>query len=698
MAVMRHTQPMSLVHRLLVAVLLLVGLPVGASALPVIPGAPTSYGMDTRAAYACGSDPAIIKVTNLNDSGTGSFRAAVTASGPRVVIFERSGYISITSNINILNPCLTVAGQTAPSPGITIRGSGSIPTETTIYINTHDVLMQHLAIRPGASTCNGGLQVYGGDQQNIVFDHMSFSWGQDENLGFNWTNGQSTQATVWRSVFAEGLYQAAGSNVCTGGGVSNGHGILIDTDARHVAVIQSVFASNYERNPYMLGRTNTALINNLQYQVHGPWGFFFNNGSVCGPSCGTNDPWYSSAVGNRYIKGPNSCCTGGGDDASAYFFRLSVNATDSPDIAGNKLYTRDNTVANQDGTVIEFSNSYSYDPRTGISTYPTEAPLPVGLSVMSSALVEAFVTTNSGSRPADRDAVDTRIFAYITARGGGNGYISTPATVGGYPTLATNTRTLTVPANPHTTATSGYTVLEDWLHEYAGVVEGFTVPPPGPSDPGAATGTVVVSANFTGVTALPLTSYVSGTGGGWALQTGSTGVLQLSNAGRLESHATNEGALTLATGAPISNQYDIDVDIRVLSRIAGSSYGVWGRALPLINTGYFFNIDSDSATLSIIEVVNAVYTSLMSCSITLTPATTVHLTFRMRNAGQFALVGGVLCTSTFNNDITTAGFAGLSAYGSTVDTDSTGIHFDNFVVTDVQTLYQGMIFRYRFKH
>jgi hypothetical protein len=81
----------------------------GVNYLPVVPGA-YGYGMETRAAYACGTLPTILRVTNLNDSGAGSFRAAVEASGPRVVIFEVSGYIEMASIIWINSPCLTVAG------------------------------------------------------------------------------------------------------------------------------------------------------------------------------------------------------------------------------------------------------------------------------------------------------------------------------------------------------------------------------------------------------------------------------------------------------------------------------------------------------------------------------------------------------------------------------------------------------------
>ena len=128
--------------------------------LPVVPDG-KGQGMETRAAYGGSADPTVYRVTNLNDSGAGSLRAALTAAGPRVVIFEISGTIALNSDIYIGNPYLTVAGQTAPSPGITIKNFG-------FFVNTNDVLLQHFRIRPGAGTCNSGLQVYGGNQHNIV--------------------------------------------------------------------------------------------------------------------------------------------------------------------------------------------------------------------------------------------------------------------------------------------------------------------------------------------------------------------------------------------------------------------------------------------------------------------------------------------------------------------------------------------------
>ena len=140
--------------------------------LPVFPGA-QGFGTETPA----GRGGKIIKVTNLNDSGSGSLRAALTASGPRIVVFEVSGTISLANKIRVYNPYLTVAGQTAPSPGITIKNYAW-------DIRTHDVLIQHVRLRVGdADPANLGgdaldaLQVRENsdseDVHNVVLDHVS---------------------------------------------------------------------------------------------------------------------------------------------------------------------------------------------------------------------------------------------------------------------------------------------------------------------------------------------------------------------------------------------------------------------------------------------------------------------------------------------------------------------------------------------
>src|SRR5690348_1308087 len=130
-----------MIPRLLLAAAVLTLGANSAKALPVIPGA-AGYGMDTPA----GRGGKVMRVTNLNASGAGSLKACASdTSGPRVCIFDVSGTIRITQDLMIRYGNLTIAGQTAPSPGIMIRGAA-------IKIQANDVLIQHIRVRAGDDT------------------------------------------------------------------------------------------------------------------------------------------------------------------------------------------------------------------------------------------------------------------------------------------------------------------------------------------------------------------------------------------------------------------------------------------------------------------------------------------------------------------------------------------------------------------
>jgi len=171
--------------------------------LAVVPGA-AGFGMTTRAAYGGGVNPAILRVTNLNDAGTGSLRAALEASGPRTVVFGVAGTITLTSTIKVRNPYLTVAGQTAPGEGIVVRGE-------TVQILTHDVVVRQMRFRPGdATTTNAGdadgltIRAESAPIGDIVLDHVDMIWGPD--MGGLALLGPVSNVTVQYSIMGEGLY------------------------------------------------------------------------------------------------------------------------------------------------------------------------------------------------------------------------------------------------------------------------------------------------------------------------------------------------------------------------------------------------------------------------------------------------------------------------------------------------------------
>ena len=160
------------VGRIAAAVALACGMAPLANAVPVLPGA-IGHGISTPA----GRGGAVIRVTNLEATGTGSLKACVDASGPRVCVFEVSGTITLPDDLTIRNRYLTIAGQTAPSPGITLRGAG-------LLVKASDVLVQHIRVRPGDATSGeppsnrDGLKIEAPETApiaNIVIDHCTFT-------------------------------------------------------------------------------------------------------------------------------------------------------------------------------------------------------------------------------------------------------------------------------------------------------------------------------------------------------------------------------------------------------------------------------------------------------------------------------------------------------------------------------------------
>ncbi|WP_207493804.1 polysaccharide lyase [Aridibaculum aurantiacum] len=145
-----------------------VRLPEGA--IPAFPGA-WGAGMFTTG----GRGGKVIAVTNLNDDGAGSLRAALETEGPRIIVFRVAGTIKVNKDLNINHPDITIAGQSAPGDGICIAG--------TLNINTHNVIIRHLRVRRGVPTGGQGDDNIGGNpDHHIIIDHCSTSWGMDENI------------------------------------------------------------------------------------------------------------------------------------------------------------------------------------------------------------------------------------------------------------------------------------------------------------------------------------------------------------------------------------------------------------------------------------------------------------------------------------------------------------------------------------
>ena len=141
--------------------------------IPAFPGA-EGGGMFTFG----GRGGKVLTVTNLNDSGPGSFRWACEQGGARIVVFNVSGIIRLKSPIFVRAPYITIAGQTAPGDGVIIAGE-------SFQVDTHDVIVRHMRFRRGETLVWHREDSFGGNPVgNIMIDHCSCEWGLDENISF----------------------------------------------------------------------------------------------------------------------------------------------------------------------------------------------------------------------------------------------------------------------------------------------------------------------------------------------------------------------------------------------------------------------------------------------------------------------------------------------------------------------------------
>jgi hypothetical protein len=433
-------------------------LPLNALAIPVIPGA-AGFGIETPA----GRGGAIYRVTNLNSAGEGSLRACVDATGPRVCVFETSGVIRLDADLSIRNPYLTIAGQTAPSPGIMLRGAG-------LRVSASNVLVQHIRVRVGddstgpAPANRDALKIESPAAQpvsNIVIDHCSFSWSVDEVASI-WEGAR--QITLRNNVFSEPLNESIHPSD-SGGVEPHGYGVILgpaDNNVGDITLVGNLMAHQVSRNP--LAYSSFVMVNNVVY----------NHGDVDVMVANRGVPTASAIVGNVFVRGPSSVGT---------IRPVYVRGGSGVDVvqSGTKVYLFDNQ---SQGSVAAdpWSNAWVQAPVNLSSVYTNSAPLwPKGLVAQpaSGDIVLGAVLQQAGARPADRDSVDSRIVSQVRSRTGAiincvaaDGSSRCALNAGGWPSMVQRTRALSVPANPEVAGSDGYTNLEKWLQRMAAEIEG----------------------------------------------------------------------------------------------------------------------------------------------------------------------------------------------------------------------------------
>jgi len=486
----------------------------------------------------------VYRVTNLNNSGPGSLRDGIDSQErPRIIVFEVSGTIVLERPMTLEhhNSYLTIAGQTAPSPGITLKDYGA-----SIRSVNHDVLIQHLRVRPGDKSIGGRLKgwtrvagtvysiplsvqpdthyrggsvwyngeripeapdktknvgantwdwedrvlyvnvgenpdngvlqygvsksaisdpltissAYDGDMitspYNIVIDHNSFTWGGDMNV-----MSGADRATFTNNLISESLHHPLHPKGPHSKGLYTLSYCKGASGAILTAIVKNMISHSADRNP-TISSGYAAVANNFLYDT-GPTGSFMTDDT----SGRKKGPVKASFVANFVER----------TDRTRRTRPIQLRSRESPE---SRIYLSEDNIV--DGVTIT-------DPWNSVHVgqqfpWPTYAPLPkykraltqddavwpAGYEPMPAVEVRDYVLANVGARPADRDPVDARLISNVNNSVAH--IIASQDDVGGWPDLAENHRSLTLPDNPDEIQPSGYTALEEWLHGFAAEVEG----------------------------------------------------------------------------------------------------------------------------------------------------------------------------------------------------------------------------------
>ncbi|GAA5069225.1 pectate lyase family protein [Lysobacter panacisoli] len=359
----------------------------------------------------------ILRVTTLAASGPGSFAEALNTPGPRIVVFEVGGVIDLDmKELRITEPFLTIAGQTAPQPGITFIKGG-------LTIATHDVVIRHVRVRPG----DGNRPKWSGDidaittvrgAHDVIVDHCSLTWATDENLSASstrfhgesekqWMEAASRRITYSNNIIAEGLANATHAKG------EHSKGTLIHDHVNDVLIVGNLYAHNYERNPLFKGGARGQVLNNLIYDP-GQRGVHYNL---------IAEEWLGHPYSRGQVVARGNVMRAGISTEEVAFF--SVGGSGDLDV-----FLDDNLAVDRLGNPLPQQGRYTTTP-IHIDAMKRAPALPPGVALLSSAKVQDAVIANAGARPWDRDDVDRRILAdAIEGRGR---IIDSQEQVGGYP-------------------------------------------------------------------------------------------------------------------------------------------------------------------------------------------------------------------------------------------------------------------------
>ncbi|ASB48047.1 pectate lyase family protein [Alkalitalea saponilacus] len=385
----------------------------------------------------------VIKVTSLEDFGPGSFREAVMASGPRIVVFEVSGTIELKTRLTIRNGDLTIAGQTAPGDGIAIANH-------EVYVDADNVIIRFMRFRVG-DTADAEYDALGGRfRKNIIIDHCSMSWSTDECVSFY---GNDEFTLQW-CVISESLRMSAHEKGAHGYGAIWGgknasfhHNLLAHHDSRNPRF------GEFEGSAYALTNLvdfrNNIIYNwgnNSAYGAEGGNVNIVNNYYKPGPASRHRERIMSI---DKYLRDPERATYDiwGRFFIDGNFVEGSTRATNDNWTYGvyNQFHSKYGTVSDEDKAAMRLDSEHPINGN--VTTHTAEEAFDIVLEFAGASLV--------------RDAVDARVieetrngtFTYSGSRGSTNGIIDSQEDVGGWPELDS----LPVPVD-----TSGDGMPDEW--------------------------------------------------------------------------------------------------------------------------------------------------------------------------------------------------------------------------------------------
>ncbi|KAI8956336.1 fibronectin [Xylaria longipes] len=331
-----------------------------ASGLLAFPGA-EGFGREAVG----GRTGSVYHVTNLDDTGTGSFRDAVSQSN-RIVVFDVGGTINITDRV-VVSKNIYIAGQTAPGGGITVYGNG------LSWSNANDAIVRYVRFRMGKSGDSGKDGITIADGKNMIFDHVSVTWGRDETFSIN---GDVSNVSIQDSIIGQGL----DTHSCGG---------LMQTDGG-ISLFRNLYIDNKTRNPKVKG------VNDFQNNVVYNWGG--GGGYIAGDSDGQS---YANIINNYFISGPTTSVTA--------FTRGNANFHG---YVSNNFYDSDRNGV-LDGTALCVSTTCYSDMDIVATKY--DYPEPTTLRSPEDAVT--YVLDNVGTTYPSRDAVDAHLVTEVRSWG-----------------------------------------------------------------------------------------------------------------------------------------------------------------------------------------------------------------------------------------------------------------------------------------